>query len=144
VFPSVGATSGIGECIAEVFVAEGARVVSAGRREEEGRWLEARCGSAMSFIRTDVTDEANLKAMIDHAVTKFGPLVCLLNNAGSGSPVVGITRVSAEHFSPVFETNVQGVIFGMKHAFGKIAWEENLAFRAEIARRVRAHSEPAS
>jgi NAD(P)-dependent dehydrogenase (short-subunit alcohol dehydrogenase family) len=82
--------------------------------------------------------------MIDHAVTKFGRLDCLVNNAGSGSPVVSITGVSAEHFSSVFDTNVRGVIFGMKHALGKIGWEENLAFRAEIARRVRAHSEPAS
>jgi NAD(P)-dependent dehydrogenase (short-subunit alcohol dehydrogenase family) len=111
-----GATSGIGERIAEVFVAQGARVVAAGRREAEGGRLAARCGAAMSFIRTDVTDEADVKAMIDHAVTKFGRLDCLVNNAGSGSPVVSITEVAAEHFSPVFDTNVRGVIFGMKHA----------------------------
>ena len=68
-----GATSGIGERIAEMFVAEGARVVAAGRRETEGRTLQAKCGSAMSFVRTDVTDEASVKAMIDHAVTaRFG------------------------------------------------------------------------
>jgi NADP-dependent 3-hydroxy acid dehydrogenase YdfG len=48
-----GATSGIGERIAEMFVAEGARVVAAGRREAEGLALEAKCGLAMSFIRTD-------------------------------------------------------------------------------------------
>ena len=68
-----GATSGIGERIAEMFVAEGAGVVAAGRRETEGRALEAKCGSTnMSFIQTDVTDEASVKAMVDHAVTRFG------------------------------------------------------------------------
>ena len=44
-----GATSGIGERIAEVFVAEGARVVGAGRREEEGRALEKRCAAGLSL-----------------------------------------------------------------------------------------------
>ena len=70
----------------------------------------------MSFIRTDVTDEASVKAMVAHAVTRFGRLDCLVNNAGSGSPMVSITEVAADHFSSVFDTNVRGVMFGMKHA----------------------------
>jgi len=111
-----GATSGIGERIAEVFVAEGARVVGAGRRKAEGQALQGRCGSALSFIQTDVIDEASVKAMIDHAVTQFGRLDCLVNNAGSGSPMVGVAQLTAEHFASVFETNVRGVMFGMKHA----------------------------
>jgi NAD(P)-dependent dehydrogenase (short-subunit alcohol dehydrogenase family) len=69
--------------------------------------LEAKCRSAISFIRTDVTDEASVKAMIDHAVTKFGRLDCLVNNAGSGSPMVSITEVATEHFSSIFDTNVR-------------------------------------
>jgi len=111
-----GATSGIGERIAEVFVAEGARVVGAGRRESEGRALEKRCGPSLSFIRTDVADEASVSAMIDHAVGRFGRLDCLVNNAGGGSPMVSITDVTSEQFSSVFDTNVRGVMFGMKHA----------------------------
>jgi len=78
--------------------------------------LEAKCGSNMSFIQTDVTDEASVKAMVDHAMARFGRLDCLVNNAGSGSPMVSITEVEAEHFSSVFNTNVRGVMFGMKHA----------------------------
>jgi NAD(P)-dependent dehydrogenase (short-subunit alcohol dehydrogenase family) len=111
-----GATSGIGERIAKMFVADGARVVAAGRREAEGQALEAKCGPAMSFIRTDVTDETSVKAMVDHAVTRFGRLDCLVNNAGSSSPMVSITEVAVEHFFSVFDTNVRGVMFGMKHA----------------------------
>jgi NAD(P)-dependent dehydrogenase (short-subunit alcohol dehydrogenase family) len=111
-----GATSGIGERIAEIYVAEGARVVAAGRRETEGRALEAKCGPVMSFIRTDITDETSVKAMVDHAVTRFGRLDCLVNNAGSGSPMVSITDVEAADFSSVFNTNVRGAMFGMKHA----------------------------
>jgi len=111
-----GATSGIGERIAEVFVAEGARVVGAGRREVEGQALQARCGPALSFIRTDVADEASVEAMVAHAVSRFGRLDCLVNNAGSGSPMVSISEVAAEHFTSVFDTNVRGAMFGMKHA----------------------------
>ena len=54
--------------------------------------------------------------MVDHAVARFGRLDCLVNNAGSGSPMVSITEVAAEHFSSVFDTNVRAVMFGMKHA----------------------------
>ena len=111
-----GATSGIGERIAEVFVGEGARVVAAGRREAEGRALEKRCGPSLSFVRTDVADEASVEAMVRHALTRFGRLDCLVNNAGSGTPAASITEVSSEHFSAVFDTNVRGVMFGMKHA----------------------------
>jgi NAD(P)-dependent dehydrogenase (short-subunit alcohol dehydrogenase family) len=111
-----GATSGIGERIAELFVAEGARVIAAARREAEGRALQAKCGSALDFIRTDVAQEADVKAMIDHAVTRFGRLDCLVNNAGAGSPMVSIAEVTAEDFQTVFAVNVRGVMFGIKHA----------------------------
>jgi NAD(P)-dependent dehydrogenase (short-subunit alcohol dehydrogenase family) len=111
-----GATSGIGDRIAEVFVEEGASVVAAGRRSDEGSALEAKCGDSLSFIRTDVSVEADVKAMIDHAVSRFGRLDCLVNNAGSGSPMVSITEATAEQFDGVFAVNVRGVFFGIKHA----------------------------
>jgi NAD(P)-dependent dehydrogenase (short-subunit alcohol dehydrogenase family) len=69
----------------------------------------------MSFIRTDVTvdqRQGDGRSCRD----RFGRLDCLVNNAGSGSPIVSITEVVAEHFSSVFDTNVRGVLFGMKHA----------------------------
>ncbi len=49
-------------------------------------------------------------------VSRFGRLDCLVNNAGSGSPMVGLSEVTGEHFSSVFDTNVRGAMFGMKHA----------------------------
>ena len=52
-----GATSGIGEKIAEVFVAEGAKAVLAGRRKAEGIALANRQGANASFIQTDVSQE---------------------------------------------------------------------------------------
>ena len=111
-----GTSSGIGERIAELFIAEGAKVVAAARRSDEGRALEARCGPALSFIRTDVSDEDSVKAMVNYALTRFGRIDCLVNNAGTGSPIVGIEAVQSEHFDSVFSTNVRGVMFAMKYA----------------------------
>jgi len=54
--------------------------------------------------------------MVDHAVSRFGRLDCLVNNAGSGSPMVSITEITGEHFASVFDTKVRGVMFSMKHA----------------------------
>jgi len=111
-----GATSGIGERIAELFVAEGARVVAAGRRVDEGRALEARLGDSLSFIRADVADETSVKAMVDHAIARFGRLDCLVNNAGVGAPLIGIRDVTTEQFATIFDTNVCGGMLAMKYA----------------------------
>jgi len=50
-----GGTSGIGKRIAEVFVAEGAQIVVAARREDEGRKLEHQLGASARFTATDVS-----------------------------------------------------------------------------------------
>lgn len=108
-----GATSGIGERIAEAFVAEGAKVVVTGRREAEGAALEKRIGA--SFLRADVAQEADVKATIDHAMRLFGRIDCLVNNAGQPSPMVSIVDSDAANFDQVFAVNVRGVLLGMKH-----------------------------
>ena len=89
-----GATSGIGERIAELFVAEGARVVGAGRREAEGRALQARCGSALSFCsQATYADDASVKAMVE-----FRPLA----DSGGWISLVNRTRASkVAHRSPI-------------------------------------------
>lgn len=72
-----GGTSGIGARAAALFVAEGARIVVAGRRQREGEAVAAALGTAASFIPTDVAVEADVAAMIAHAVAGFGRLDCL-------------------------------------------------------------------
>ena len=111
-----GATSGIGERIAEVFLEEGAQVVAAGRRASEGAALEKRLGTNASFIRTDVSQEADVQAMIDHAVQRFGPIDILINNAGSTAQVVGIAELDMSHFDQVMGVNIRGVVLCMKYA----------------------------
>ena len=111
-----GATSGIGARTAEVFVANGAQVVIAGRRQDRGAKLERKLGEAASFIRTDVSLEADVKAMIDHAVDRFGRLDCLMNNAGRGSQYAAIAEVDLEQFDAVIAVHLRAVLAGMKYA----------------------------
>ena len=81
-----GGTSGIGEATAEVFAAEGAKVVIAGRSEEKGTQIANRLGANVVYQRTDVINEQEIKALIDLAVARFGRLDCLFNNAGGPTP----------------------------------------------------------
>jgi NAD(P)-dependent dehydrogenase (short-subunit alcohol dehydrogenase family) len=111
-----GATSGIGRRTVEIFVKEGARVVATGRREEHGRSLEAALGKDKClFVRADATEEADVKAMIDACLSKWGRLDCLLNNAGGPAPVGGIETVPVEGFDAAMATLVRSVMLGMKH-----------------------------
>ena len=109
-----GGTSGIGEGIATAFVSEGAQVVIAGRREEEGRALEKRIG--VRFVRADVANEADVKGMIDQTLERFGRLDCLVNNAGIPQPMASIIDVDVAMIDQILAVNVRGVILGVKHA----------------------------
>ncbi|ACE99409.1 short-chain dehydrogenase/reductase SDR [Rhodopseudomonas palustris TIE-1] len=111
-----GATSGIGWRTAEVFVAEGARIVVAGRRVAEGEALAAQLGSSCVFKQTDVTDEAQVKALIDTALDTFGRLDCLFNNAGGPAQTGGIEGLEVDRFDTAMATLVRSVMLGMKHA----------------------------
>jgi NAD(P)-dependent dehydrogenase (short-subunit alcohol dehydrogenase family) len=109
-----GGTSGIGEGIAKAFVLEGAKVVIAARRDEEGRALEKQIG--VRFVRTDVASEADLKGMIAQTLEWFGRIDCLVNNAGIPSPMISITDIDVATIDQVLAVNVRGVVLGIKHA----------------------------
>jgi len=108
-----GGTSGIGEGIVELFVAEGAKVVAAARRQQEGHALEKRLG--VRFIRTDVSSEADVKAMIGHTVAWFGRVDCLVNNAALPAPMVSITEIDVATIDQLLAVNVRGVLLGIKY-----------------------------
>jgi NAD(P)-dependent dehydrogenase (short-subunit alcohol dehydrogenase family) len=109
-----GATSGIGEKIAEVFVEQGATVIATGRRETEGAILRQRLG--LTFIRSDVSKDEDVAALFDEALRRFGHLDCLVNNAGSSAPVTPIADLDMAAFDRVMSVNIRGVVMCMKHA----------------------------
>ena len=111
-----GATSGIGLHTAELFVAEGAKVVIAGRRAPEGEALAKKLGATCIFRQTDVTVEAQMKALIALSVEKFGRIDCLFNNAGGPAQTGGIEGLEVERFDAAMATLIRSVMLGMKHA----------------------------
>ena len=111
-----GATSGIGLVTAEVFVAEGAKIVIAGRREPEGEALAGKLGAACIFRQTDVTQEDQVRALIALAVDKFGKIDCLFNNAGGPAQTGGIENLDVARFDAAIATLLRSVMLGMKHA----------------------------
>jgi NAD(P)-dependent dehydrogenase (short-subunit alcohol dehydrogenase family) len=111
-----GATSGIGLRTAEVFVAEGAKIVIAGRRIPEGEALAKRLGANCVFRQTDVTREDQMRALIALAVDKFGKIDCLFNNAGGPAQTGGIEGLEVDRFDAAMATLVRSVMLGMKHA----------------------------
>jgi len=111
-----GATSGIGLRTAEVFVAEGAKVVIAGRRVAEGEELAKKLGASCVFRQTDVTIEEQMRALIALSVERFGRIDCLFNNAGGPAQTGGIEGLEAARFDAAMATLVRSVMLGMKHA----------------------------
>ncbi|MFY9895930.1 MAG: glucose 1-dehydrogenase [Xanthobacteraceae bacterium] len=108
-----GGSSGIGERIVEIFIEQGAKVVVAARRQEEGRALEKRLG--VRFIRADVASESDVKTMVDQTVKWFGRVDCLVNNAGVPSPMVSITEIDVPTIDQLLAVNVRSVLLGIKH-----------------------------
>ncbi len=111
-----GATSGIGRATAERFIADGATVVLAGRREDLGESIAAGLGDRASFVRADVTVEADVAALIGGTAERFGRLDCLFNNAGGPGQPGGIEHLDVDWFDSTFANNVRSVMLGMKHA----------------------------
>ena len=111
-----GATSGIGERTADIFVDQGAFVVIAGRSVAKGDAIARRLGEHAIFVCTDVTQEADVKNMIDRTMEKFGRIDCLFNNAGSPGPSGPIEDVALADFEAAMAVLVGGVFLGMKYA----------------------------
>jgi NAD(P)-dependent dehydrogenase (short-subunit alcohol dehydrogenase family) len=110
-----GGTSGIGEATARRFAAEGARVVIAGRSIERGNALASELGERAFFFRADVMHEAEVAALIDAAVARFGQVDCLFNNAGAAAPGE-IDTITEQQFDHGMKLLVGSVMFGIKHA----------------------------
>lgn len=111
-----GATTGMGRAVALALGERGANVVIAARREKEGAEavtdVEAAGGRGL-FVRTDVTIEAEAKAMVDRTVERFGGLDFVFNNAGSGVNTP-ITKMTTAEWDQDIAVNLTGTFYGLK------------------------------
>jgi NAD(P)-dependent dehydrogenase (short-subunit alcohol dehydrogenase family) len=96
-----GALAGIGRATAIAFAKEGARLIVSGRREPEGKALEAELrglGAEAGFILADVRHEKAVSSVVDGTVARFGRLDVAVNNAGIEGRPSPVTDVSAEAY----------------------------------------------
>jgi len=110
-----GAASGMGRSEAEIFAREGAKVILADVLEAEGKQVADKIGDAARFVKLDVTSEAEWDAAVKAAVSAFGKLDVLVNNAGI-SGTYDQDMLSSAAWDKVMSINAKGVFLGMKHA----------------------------
>ncbi len=119
-----GGASGIGRATALAFAREGAKVVVvtgrsvAAAEETVGRIVDM--GGEAAFIKCDVSNEAQVEAMVAEAVARFGRVDFAFNNAGVGPdgvtiPFAPLTDVTESDWDNVVDTNLKGVFLCLKH-----------------------------
>jgi len=115
-----GAGTGVGKAAALALLADGYKVVLAGRRTEmlEQTITEAGVPAAQALaVATDVTNPQSVAALFDRTVEVFGRLDVLFNNAGVGAPPVNLEDLTYEQWKAAVDTNLTGPFLCTQHAF---------------------------
>ncbi|WP_152654961.1 SDR family NAD(P)-dependent oxidoreductase [Oceanobacillus sp. CFH 90083] len=121
-----GAASGIGEATAVKFAEQGAKVVlsdMSDKGKERSDKLNQK-GLETTFIKTDVTDEEDVKRLVSETVTKYGRLDVLFANAGIGNSTL-LHELSLEAWQKVIDVNLTGVFLTNKYAIEEMLKQEN-------------------
>jgi NAD(P)-dependent dehydrogenase (short-subunit alcohol dehydrogenase family) len=108
-----GAGSGMGRASAQVFVREGARVVAADISGAE-KDTASGIGEGVLPVHCDVSQEAEVEAMIRAAIEEYGRLDAVLNVAGIAD-AAKVVDVTMEQFDRTMDVDLRGVLLGMKH-----------------------------
>ncbi|XP_052491230.1 short chain aldehyde dehydrogenase 1 isoform X3 [Gossypium raimondii] len=113
-----GGASGLGECTVKLFVKNGAKVLIADIQDELGHSVCQELGTEnISYVHCDVTCESDIENAVNLAVSKYGKLDIMFNNAGiPGDNEVRVTHAGTEDFKRVFDVNVLGGFLGAKYA----------------------------
>ncbi|GAC1311129.1 MAG: SDR family oxidoreductase [Steroidobacteraceae bacterium] len=113
-----GASSGLGEAAARHLSSEGATVVLGARRADRIDALAAdlmRAGGKALAMATDVTRAEQVKQLVDAAVTTFGRLDVIINNAGL-MPHSPLERLKIDDWNQMIDVNIKGVLYGIAAA----------------------------
>ena len=115
-----GALTGIGRATAFAYARQGVNLVVSGRHEDVGEQLAGELsalGSPTLFVRADVRSDAEVKELVNRAVTRFGRIDVAFNNAGTEGTPGPVTEVTDELYQATFDTNVKGTLLCLKHEF---------------------------
>jgi len=114
-----GGTTGIGLAAARLFLQQGAKVVMAGRRKEEGeralKDLRALGSSAVSFVATDVSKKSDVQNLIQKTIETYGRLDIAFNNAGIEGKFGPIGTLEEDDYDAVMDINTKGVWLSCKY-----------------------------
>ena len=113
-----GATSGIGRATALLLAREGARVALTGRNDERGRAVVAEINAAggdATYLHSDVCREADCRAAVGQAISEFGRLDILFNNAGVFFANTAV-ECTEEEWDAQVDTSLKGAFLMSKHA----------------------------
>ncbi|MBV9488087.1 MAG: SDR family oxidoreductase [Frankiaceae bacterium] len=116
-----GAANGIGKATAEMFVAEGAKVVIADVDDAAGGQVAASLGDAAIFVHTDVSEAESVTNLVEKAVEHFGKLDTVVNNAGISGSFRRLMMDDLRDFHKVIAVDLLGVMLGTQIAARKMA-----------------------
>ncbi len=114
-----GGATGIGKATVETFAKEGAKVIFCDINKKQGLLNQKKFNSMgldTFFIQADVSNEADVKKMINFVVKKFNKIDTLFNNAGIEQPVTPSHKVNVKIFDKIISINLKGVFLCSKHA----------------------------
>ena len=113
-----GGSSGIGRATAIALAKDGVKVAVAARRTKEGEetvQLVKEAGSEGIFVKTDVTKEDDVRALIEKTINQYGRLDYAFNNAGIEEMMMSLVEQTSDAFDQIMNVNVKGVWLSMKH-----------------------------
>lgn len=111
-----GASSGLGAETARHLTAQGAKVVLGARRMERLEKLADELGlDARAIMSTDVTDRAQVQALVDRAIELHGRIDVLINNAGL-MPSSMLDKLKVDEWDRMIDVNIKGVLYGIAAA----------------------------
>jgi NAD(P)-dependent dehydrogenase (short-subunit alcohol dehydrogenase family) len=112
-----GGSTGIGRATALAFAARGAKVVVGDVSDAGGETIELlkAAGGEGLFVRTNVADSAEVRALVDKTVDAFGGLNCAFNNAGILPPTAPLADQEDDVYDRVMAIDVRGVFLCLKH-----------------------------
>ncbi len=110
-----GAAQGIGKSIAEALARNGARVIIADVRQEQGRAAAEALGACASFVACDISDPGEVRSLIGAAVDRFGRLDVMVNNAGINSnrpeDRVTVDKYPEETWRKIIDVDLNGTFY---------------------------------